>query len=114
MQQVAATRKRISGSKAEGVARRYFAAIDERDLEAAVGLWAEGGRENVRGRVDVLAPEGVREFIGELLGAVPDLRHGGPLDDRRGRPLRRSLAPEEGPSPAPARFGGVAPTGSRL
>ena len=74
VQQVAATRKRISGSKAEGVARRYFAAIDARDLEAAVACWAEGGRDNVHGRVDVLAPEGIREFIGELIEAVPDLR----------------------------------------
>jgi glyoxylase-like metal-dependent hydrolase (beta-lactamase superfamily II)/predicted ester cyclase len=73
MQQAAATRKRISGSKAESVARRYFTAIDERDLEQAVALWAPGGRENVRGQVDVLAPEGVRAFIGDLLGALPDL-----------------------------------------
>src|SRR5438270_12183168 len=73
MQELASPRKRISGSKAEAVARRYFAAINERDLEAAVSMWAPGGRENVRGRVDVNAPEGVREFIGELIGAVPDL-----------------------------------------
>ncbi len=73
MQQAAATRKRISGSKAEAIARHYFAAIDARDLEEAVSLWAEGGREHVRGQVDVLAPDGVREFIGELLGALPDL-----------------------------------------
>ncbi len=63
-----------SGSEAEAVARRYFAAIDARDLDAAVALWAPGGRENVRGQVDVTAPEGVRAFIGDLLGALPDLR----------------------------------------
>ena len=38
--QQAATRKRISGTKAEGIARRYFKAIDERDLDTAVSLWA--------------------------------------------------------------------------
>ena len=37
-------------------------------------MWADGGRENVRGQVDVTAPDGVRDYIGELLGAVPDLR----------------------------------------
>src|ERR1700689_408778 len=73
MQQAAATRKRISGSKAEGIARRYFAAIDAHDLDQAVALWAPGGRENVRGQVDVLAPDGVRAFIGGLIGALPDL-----------------------------------------
>ncbi len=49
MQQAAATRKRISGSKAEAVARRYFAAIDARDLDEAVALWARGRpRERAR------------------------------------------------------------------
>ncbi len=61
-------------SEAESVGRRYFAAIDARDLDAAVALWAPGGREHVRGQVDVTAPEGVRAFIGDLLGALPDMR----------------------------------------
>jgi glyoxylase-like metal-dependent hydrolase (beta-lactamase superfamily II)/predicted ester cyclase len=74
VQQVTKRRRRITGSQAESVARRYFEAISARDLDAAVALWAEGGRENVRGQVDVQAPEGVREFIGGLLEAVPDLR----------------------------------------
>jgi glyoxylase-like metal-dependent hydrolase (beta-lactamase superfamily II)/predicted ester cyclase len=74
VQQVTKRRRRIAGSQAESVARRYFEAIGARDLDAAVALWAQGGRENVRGQVDVEAPEGVREFIGGLLEAVPDLR----------------------------------------
>jgi len=67
-------RKRIAKVTAETVARRYFDAIDARDLDAAVAMWADGGRENVRGQVDVIAPEGVRAYIGGLLDAVPDLR----------------------------------------
>jgi glyoxylase-like metal-dependent hydrolase (beta-lactamase superfamily II)/ketosteroid isomerase-like protein len=58
----------------EAVARRYFEAIAARDVDAAVALWAEGGRENVRGQVDVTAPAGVREFIGSLIEAMPDMR----------------------------------------
>ncbi|MGP0102985.1 MAG: MBL fold metallo-hydrolase [Solirubrobacteraceae bacterium] len=111
MQQAAATRKRISGSKAESVARRYFAAIDERDLEQAVSLWADGGRENVRGQVDVLAPEGVREFIGGLIGAVPDLSMQVVTTttegDRCGVQWRLT-----GTFAGPDGFGGVAPTGA--
>ena len=53
----------------------------------AVALWAQGGRENVRGQVDALAPEGVREFIGELLGAMP-----GPRACRSSRPPPRASA----------------------
>jgi glyoxylase-like metal-dependent hydrolase (beta-lactamase superfamily II) len=61
-------------SATETVARRYFEAIGAHDVEAAVAMWAEGGRENVRGQVDVTAPEGVREFIGGLIEAMPDMR----------------------------------------
>jgi hydroxyacylglutathione hydrolase len=73
VQQARSSRKRITKATAESVARRYFDAIDARDLDAAVAMWADGGRENVRGQVDVRAPEGVREFIGGLLDALPDL-----------------------------------------
>src|ERR1700694_2454572 len=74
VQQAAKRRRRITGDPVESVARRYFEALGAHDLDAAVGMWADGGRENVRGQVDVTAPEGVRAFIGELLSAVPDLR----------------------------------------
>ncbi len=60
--------------EAELVARRYFDAINAHDLDAAVALWAVGGREHVRGQVDATAPEGVRSFVGDLLAALPDLR----------------------------------------
>jgi glyoxylase-like metal-dependent hydrolase (beta-lactamase superfamily II)/predicted ester cyclase len=74
-----APRERISGertgtSEAETVARRYFEAIDAHDVDAAVAMWAAGGREHVRGQIDAPAPDGVRAFIGDLLGAMPDLR----------------------------------------
>jgi hydroxyacylglutathione hydrolase len=70
----ASGRKGASGSDTEAVARRYFGAIDARDVDAAVAMWAEGGREHVRGQVDVVAPDGVREFIGSLLEAMPDMK----------------------------------------
>ncbi len=111
--QAATTRKRITGSKTEAVARRYFAAIDARELDTAVAMWADGGRENVRGRVDVLAPEGVREFIGELIGALPDLDmqviSTTSEKDRCGVQWRL-----RGTFAGPGHFGGVAPTGARL
>ncbi len=113
MQQLATTRKRISGNKAEAIARRYFAAIDARDLDTAVSMWAPQGRENVRGRVDVLAPDGVREFIGELIGAVPDLRmqviSTTSEQDRCAVQWRMT-----GTFAGPSHLGGIAPTGSPL
>jgi glyoxylase-like metal-dependent hydrolase (beta-lactamase superfamily II) len=113
MQQATAARKRISGSKAETVARRYFAAIDARELDEAVAMWALGGREHVRGQVDVLAPDGVRAFIGELLDAVPDLSmqvvSTTTEGERCGVHWRLT-----GTFAGPGNFGGVAPTGSAI
>ncbi len=113
IQQAAATRKRISGSKAESVARRYFEAIDRRDLDEAVSLWAPGGHDNVRGRVDAVAPEGVRAFLGELMEAVPDLRMEVVSTTTEGERcgvhwrMRGTFA-------GPGSLGGVAPNGSPI
>jgi len=111
VQQASARRGRISGNKAETVARRYFEAIGAHDLDAAVAMWADVGREYVRGQVDVTAPEGVRMFIGDVLGALPDLRceivATTTEDDRCALQWRFS-----GTFAGPGSFSGVAPTGS--
>jgi hydroxyacylglutathione hydrolase len=113
VQQAAGSRRRISGAKAETIARRYFAAIDARDLDTAVALWAEGGRDDVRGRVNVVAPEGVREFLGELIEALPDLSMEVLSTTTEGERcgvhwrLRGTFA-------GPGTFGGIAPTGSAI
>src|SRR5579859_7153030 len=103
-------RKRIAKVTPETVARRYFGAIAARDLEGAVAMWADGGRENVRGQVDVLAPEGVRTFIGELLDAVPDLHFEivstTTEDDRCGVQWRLT-----GTFAGPGSLNGIVPTG---
>jgi len=113
VQQAAVGRKRISGSKAEAIARRYFQAIDAHDLDAAVALWAEGGRENVRGQVDTLAPEGVREFIGGLMAAVPDLNMEIVSTTTEGDrcAVQWHL---KGTFAGPTEFAGVAPTGNPI
>jgi hydroxyacylglutathione hydrolase len=116
--QATAPRERISGargdaSEAEAVARRYFEAINAHDLDGAVALWATGGRENVRGQVDTTAPAGVREFIGDLLGALPDLRweivRTTTEGDRCAVQWRMT-----GTFAGPGTFGGLAPTGHPL
>jgi steroid delta-isomerase-like uncharacterized protein len=113
VQQVARKRRRITGSKAEAVARRYFEAINARDIETAASLWADGGREHVRGQIDTLAPEGVRLFIGGLIDAVPDLRmeivSTTTQEDRCAVQWRLT-----GTFAGPGAFAGVAPNGRRL
>src|ERR1700686_3361173 len=69
------TRKRIARSEhseAEKVAREYFAAISARELEAALAMWVPEGSENVHGQGQFSGREGLREFIGSLLDALPD------------------------------------------
>jgi hydroxyacylglutathione hydrolase len=106
-------RKRITKSSAESVARRYFEAIDARDLDGAVALWADGGRDNIRGQMDVIAPEGVRAFLGETLEAVPDLRMEivsmTTQDERCAVQWRLS-----GTFAGPGTLSGVQPTGDRV
>jgi glyoxylase-like metal-dependent hydrolase (beta-lactamase superfamily II)/predicted ester cyclase len=111
--QQAAPRRRISGSKAEGVARRYFDAIAAHDVEAAVALWAPGGREWVRGQIDVVAPEGVREFVGGLIAAVPDLRFEIVSTTTEGERCAVHWR-LNGTFAGPAGFAGLEPTGDRL
>lgn len=99
-----------AGGETETVARRYFAAIAARDVEAAVALWAPGGRENVRGQVDVTAPQGVRDFIGGLIDAMPDMQMevlGTTAEADRCAVHWRI----KGTFAGPGTFSGVAPTG---
>ena len=63
----------IDAEETERVADAYFAAISDHDVEAAVAMWRPGGRENVRGQVDALAPDGVRDFLNGIIGPFPDL-----------------------------------------
>jgi len=114
VQQVA-RRKRITGNRnrADSVVRRYFEAIAAHDVDLAVSLWADGGRENVRGQFDVLAPEGVRTFVSGLIDAIPDLQveilSSTWEDDRCALQWRFS-----GTFAGPGRLSGVAPTGDSI
>jgi hydroxyacylglutathione hydrolase len=111
IQQAMSARSRsTAASEAETIARRYFEAINAHDLDAAVALWAVGGRENVRGQVDVTAPQGVRAFVGDMLAAMPDLRFellSTTTEGERCGVQWRLTGTFTGPEP----FNGVAPTG---
>ena len=113
VRQARSGRKRITKSSAESVARRYFEAIGARDLDGAVALWADGGRDNIRGQMDVIAPEGVRAFLGEILDATPDLNFEvlstTTQDERCAVQYRIS-----GTFAGPGTLNGIQPTGDRF
>jgi len=95
----------------EQVARAYFAALAARDLDGAVAHWAPGGREHVRGQVDTVAPEGVRQFLGEILAAFPDFAFAVEETTTQGDrcAVRWSAT---GTFAGPSAFHGIEPTGA--
>ncbi len=104
---------RGSAREAEVVARAYFEAISNRDLDGAVAMWAPGGKEHVRGILDEPAPEGVRRLIGEMLDAMPDMRF--ELLDTTTEGERCAVRWRlTGTFAGPGRWNGIAPTGNRV
>ena len=104
---------RKSKAETERLARAYFDAISRHDVDAAVAVWAPGGRENVRGQAEMTAPAGIRAFIGGLVGSMPDMRMEVVRTTTEGDRCAvewRMTGTFAGPEP----FSGVEPTGDRI
>jgi hydroxyacylglutathione hydrolase len=113
VRQASTRRKRSTGSEAETIARRYFETIGAHDIDGAVAMWAPDGREDVRGQGVFVGPEGLREFIGDLLGAMPDLRVEILSTTTEGE--RCALQWRfSGTFAGPGSFNGINPTGHRI
>jgi glyoxylase-like metal-dependent hydrolase (beta-lactamase superfamily II)/predicted ester cyclase len=54
------------------VAKRYFAALDAHDLDAAAACWQPGAIDRFVGEQELIAPEGVRDYFASLFDAFPD------------------------------------------
>jgi predicted ester cyclase len=103
--------KRKRGAKS--VLREYFDALAAQDLERAVALWKPGGRDTIHGLVDMVAPDGIRRFFGELFAAFPDWRFEVLEITGSGETAAvrwRTAATFAGPG----RFQGLAPNGARV
>ncbi len=95
------------------IAKRYFKALSAHDLDAACARWAPGSIDRLVGAQDLVAPEGVRQYFGELFGAFPDFE----LEviettTSRGRTAVRWCA--RGTFAGPGTFQGFEPNGARL
>jgi hydroxyacylglutathione hydrolase len=113
VRQAASRRKRPGSNEAEAVTRRYFEAIGAHDVDGAAAMWAPDGREDVRGQGLFIGPEGVREFIGDLLAAMPDLRVEVVSTTTEGE--RCALHWRfNGTFAGPGSFNGIAPTGHSM
>jgi glyoxylase-like metal-dependent hydrolase (beta-lactamase superfamily II)/predicted ester cyclase len=56
------------------LAGRYFEALNNRDLDLAVGYWRPGGVDRVVGQAELIAPHEVKQYFTELFEAFPDWR----------------------------------------
>lgn len=54
------------------VARAYFKAINDRDLDAAADMWKPGGIDRLVGMHDLRVPGDFKQWFGALLAAFPD------------------------------------------
>lgn len=69
-------RRRMAATKrsAKQVATAYFDAIAARDPEAMVECWAPGGHDHFYGMTTVRAPDGLRDYFGNMFAAFPDFQ----------------------------------------
>jgi predicted ester cyclase len=95
------------------VAKAYFGAIADRDLETAAALWKPGCKDHLHGLAELTAPEGVKQYFGAMFEAFPDfdfeileLAASGQNAACRWRTTATFTGP--------GRFQGLAPTGDRI
>ncbi len=95
------------------VARRYFDALGKHDLDAALDCWAPGAIDRFVGQQELIAPDGVRTYFGELFAAFPDFGFEIlDLTTYRNRTAVRWRA--RATFAGPGYFQGFAPNGARL
>jgi glyoxylase-like metal-dependent hydrolase (beta-lactamase superfamily II)/predicted ester cyclase len=56
------------------IAKLYFDALSEHDLDTAVSLWRPGSIDRFVGGVELIAPDGIREYFAGVFAAFPDFR----------------------------------------
>src|SRR6476661_6942704 len=66
--------KRPKKTETAKVAKAYFDAINAHDIEAAAACWADDAEDVLHGQRTFVGPDGIREFLRELFGAIPDAR----------------------------------------
>ncbi len=107
-------RKSRSGKTATtAVAKRYFAAVGARDLDGMMACWRPGSLDRLIGQADLIAPDGIREWFGDLFAAIPDFSLQVTemvADSKRCAVQWRATGTFSGPG----HFQGFAPTGARI
>jgi glyoxylase-like metal-dependent hydrolase (beta-lactamase superfamily II)/predicted ester cyclase len=100
-------------ASATETAERYFKALDDHDLDAAVACWAPGAIDRMVGQLDVVGPEGVREYFGMVFSAFPDFSLE-VLDTTTAGSRTAVRWQARGTFAGPGRFQGFEPNGAQI
>ena len=95
------------------LAKAYFGAIADRDLDLAVSLWKPGGRDLIHGIADLKAPNDIPAFFNGLYSAFPDYEFE-ILELAASGKTAACRWHSTGTFLGPGRFQGLAPTGARI
>jgi predicted ester cyclase len=95
------------------IAKAYFTAIGDRDLDLAASLWKPGSKDVLHGIAELTAPADIKTFFGAMYDAFPDwkfeileLSASGKNAACRWRTTGTFLGP--------GKFQGLAPTGAEV
>jgi hydroxyacylglutathione hydrolase len=95
------------------VAKRYFEALSNHDLETMGSCWAPGAVDRFVGQGEVVAPDGVREYFRAVFEAFPDMTFEVvEITASRNRAAVRWRG--RGTFAGPGMFQGFAPNGARI
>jgi predicted ester cyclase len=95
------------------IAKAYFGAIADRDLDLAVSLWKPGSRDLIHGIADMTAPHDIKTYFTGLFSAIPDF-HFEILELAASGKNAACRWRMTGTFLGPGRFQGLAPTGASL
>lgn len=95
------------------IAKRYFGALAAHDLDAAAACWKPGAIDRFVGQEELIAPDGVVEYFGQLFAAFPDFSFE-ILNTTTYRDRSAVRWKASGTFAGPGRFQGFAPNGARL
>jgi steroid delta-isomerase-like uncharacterized protein len=68
-----ATTEKVAKTAAE-IARSYFEAVADHDVEAMIAHWDPDGGGYIHGMIDVRVPDTYRGWFADMFAAFPDLR----------------------------------------
>lgn len=95
------------------VARAYFEAIGNHDVEAATAMWRPGGIDRLVGIADLRVPDELRAWFGGLFRAIPDFSFEViSVTAQKERAAVRWIA--RGTFNGDRRFEGIEPTGATI